>query len=164
MRHNLLTFLLKHTLDPFLSKFGNTSSVVIKSFVNDNIDFFREDIVIMEWLHVLEMGVKFENEGSEFGNSRGPHRKAIPGVRESSDSPEKRSQDHRSSDSKPSTQKFREMSKHISGKKERKKRKYKKKQIVNIGWYYEEVSESGIVDFLFCEEEQFYKNVFQYAY
>jgi hypothetical protein len=116
MRHNLLTFLLKHTLEPFLSKFGNTSSVIIKSFVNDNIDFFREDIVIMEWLHVLEMGVKFENEESEIGNSRGPNRRAIPGIYGSSNSPDKRSQGHRSSDSKLSTQKFKNMSKHISGK------------------------------------------------
>ena len=132
----------------------------------------------MEWLHVLEMGVKFENEQTEVSSSRGPHRKMIPGPRNSSQSPEKRvskmqkvTSDEPASSKNPAS-KFREMSKHIYGKFERRKRKYKKKQIENVGWYYEEANDAKIRDLIDVislmsdnqENEQFYEYIFNTAY
>lgn len=177
-RHKLLSFLCRHTLEPFLSKFGNTFSTLIKHFVNDNIDFFREDIVIMEWLHVLEMGVKFENEETELTSSRGPHRKMITNFRSESQSPEKRmSRSHsemkgEDSNAKNSVAKYSEMSKRIGKKLGRRKRKYQKKQIEFIGWHYEEIKEARIRDLINVislmpsnkESEQFYEYLFNTAY
>ena len=50
-----------------MDKFGDKKGTLIKNFVDDNTDFFREDIVIMDWFNVLEMSVKFENEEIEPG-------------------------------------------------------------------------------------------------
>lgn len=74
-RHRLLSFLCKHILAPFLDKFGDSKGALIKNFVDENTDFFREDIVILDWLNVLEMSVKFENEEIDPNNFRGGRRK-----------------------------------------------------------------------------------------
>jgi hypothetical protein len=139
------------TLDPFLHKFGNLSNSLIKSFVNENMDFFEEDVVIMEWLNVLEMAVKFENDGSENSSSKGIQRKSISGPRSPSSSTEKQksklaiSQEHTP---KNSASKFKEMSKHIYGKLERRKRKYKKKQVEYIGCHYQEANQAKVRDLI----------------
>jgi hypothetical protein len=139
------------TLDPFLYKFGNLSNSLIKSFVNENMDFFEEDVVIMEWLNVLEMAVKFENDDSENNSSNRIRQKSISGPMSPSSSPEKtKSKPATTQDPMPknSVSKFKEMSKHIYGKLERRKRKYKKKQIEYIGWHYQEANEAKVRDLI----------------
>ena len=177
-RHSLLSYLCKHTLEPFLSKFGNSAGTLIKHFVNDNADFFREDIVIMEWLHVLEMGVKFENEEIEFVSNKAPQRK-ITGQKISANSPDKKksSKDQQNisesaSNSKSLASNYREMSRRINCKFERKKRKYKKKQVEYIGWYYDEINYAKVKDLIESviisspnkEEQSFYENAWRIAY
>ena len=88
-RHSLLSFLCKHILAPFLDKFDDAKGALIKLFVDENSEFFREDIVIMEWLKILEMSVKFENEEVDSPKRRGGYRKAI------------KNNDNRFSDEKP---------------------------------------------------------------
>ena len=39
-----------------------TAQMLIKKFVIDNTLFFREDQVMLDWLRVLELNVKFEND------------------------------------------------------------------------------------------------------
>ena len=178
-RHSLLSFLWKNTLEPFLAKFGNSAGALIKHFVNDNVDFFREDIVIMEWLHVLEMGVKFENEEMELVSNKAPQRKMIAGQRNSAFSPERKksSKDPQNisesaSNSKNLAGNYREMSRRINWKFERRKRKYKKKQIEYIGWYYDDINDARVRDLIetiiippFNKEEQnFYEYINQVAY
>ena len=67
----------KHILAPFLDKFDDAKGALIKLFVDENAEFFSEDIVIMEWLKILEMSVKFENEEVELPKRKGGYRKAI---------------------------------------------------------------------------------------
>jgi hypothetical protein len=108
----------------------------------------------MEWLHVLEMGVKFENEGVESQLTRGPHRKMLQQSKEILDPMDDKPPEENSKINQhivqpaPSSSKFKELSKHIHGKRERRKRKYKKKQIEYIGYYYEEVNEAKIRDLI----------------
>jgi hypothetical protein len=153
------------------------SGSLIKVFVNENMDFFEEDVVMTEWLNVLEMAVKFENEEeTERVSTRGPHRKSIA-PRSNSESPDK-------SKSRPALtfepeepikntgEKIKQISKHIHGKLERRKRKYKKKQIEYIGWYYEEPKDARIRDLIDVialpnskeDTDEFFEYIFRTAY
>lgn len=117
--------------------------------MNENKDFFEEDVVFIDWINVLEMAVKFENEGTEAMPTRGPHRKAIALSSGASSSPEKvRPQSTKREKSKKQIQKLKEISYKIHQKNERRKRKYKKKEIENIGWYYEEANDSKVRDLI----------------
>lgn len=170
-----MSFLCKHILAPFLDKFGDYKSTLVKYFVEENTDFFREDIVIMEWLHVLEMSVKFENEEAENINTRGSGKKMIKSkLDERNNTLRQRKEDSKSihSGNKLKSAKIKEMSKSVYGKIERRKRKYKKKQIEYIGWYYDEVKEDKIRELLNIvtfmsdtpESLQFYHYLFNTAF
>lgn len=158
-----------------MTKFGNSAGTLIKNFVNDNIDFFREDYVIIEWLHVLEMAVKFESEENEMQPRRGPHRKPITTQRSDSQSPEKKSSRQSAVDEnepKAPGSKFREMSKYINSKLDRRKRKYKKKQVEYIAWHYEDINDARIRDLIDVmsvlinneENKQFYEYLYNTAF
>jgi len=123
------------------------------------------------------MGVKFQNENPDSGLTRGPHRKAIVQPGHTSQSPEKKSIRSQSrygegSASKTSESKYKDMSKHIYGKLERRKRKYKKKQTEYIGWYYQEINDTKIretIDIISVmmntpENQKFYEYLFNTAY
>ena len=79
--------------------------------MNENKDFFEEDVVFIDWINVLEMAVKFENEGTEAMPTRGPHRKALALSSGASSSPEKvRPQSTKREKSKKQIQKLKEIS------------------------------------------------------
>jgi len=62
MRHNLLGFILKEIFSKMLEPLKERADVLLEKFVNENQDFFKNDEVMLDWLNVIEIGVRLEQE------------------------------------------------------------------------------------------------------
>jgi hypothetical protein len=62
IRHNLLGFILKQVLGKMVAPLGDKADALLEKFVKQNESFFRHDEVMLDWLNVIELGVKIDTD------------------------------------------------------------------------------------------------------
>ena len=62
IRHNLLGFILKQVLGKMTEPLGDKADALLEKFVLENQYFFKYDEVMLDWLNVIELGVRLDTD------------------------------------------------------------------------------------------------------